>query len=75
MSLDNGNALVGRLLLDVMGNASPIVRQVDYLIISDQFIHVDKESLDLGFANCGREFDCEKLSHHPSYSRKANSII
>lgn len=46
MSLDNGNALVGRLLLDVMGNASPIVRQVDYLIISDQFIHVDKESLD-----------------------------
>lgn len=28
VSLDNGRALVGRLLLDVMGNASPIVRQI-----------------------------------------------
>jgi flavin-dependent dehydrogenase len=28
VSLDNGKAVVGRLLLDVMGNASPIVRQI-----------------------------------------------
>lgn len=28
VSLDNGRALIGRLLLDVMGNASPIVRQI-----------------------------------------------
>jgi hypothetical protein len=42
VSLDNGKPLVGRLLLDVMGNASPIVRQVDYLIICDPFIYVDK---------------------------------
>ena len=28
VSLDNGRPLVGRLLLDVMGNASPVVRQI-----------------------------------------------
>lgn len=28
VSLDNGKTLVGRLLLDVMGNQSPIVRQI-----------------------------------------------